>query len=164
MKHPTHQPKDTLSPQRTWSFKHRNTLPHFINHEDFVSTKTIQHSQPCLSLSCWSYNYLTSLLRNSSGQIYKRFAGRGKKKVLGLNAVYPHLPWLQWKDANWSGTGTSHDHLDWPRLSYREQFKEGDEEADRWNDVKTTSKSGLALNGISHNGKLRTTRSLWSWL
>ena len=22
-----------------------------------------------------------------------------------------------------SGTGTSHDHLDWPRLSYREQFK-----------------------------------------
>ena len=28
--------------------------------------------------------------------------------------------WLQWKDANWSGTGTSHDHLDWPRLSYRD--------------------------------------------
>ena len=32
--------------------------------------------------------------------------------------------WLQWKDANWSGTGASRDHLDWPRLSYREQFKE----------------------------------------
>ena len=30
--------------------------------------------------------------------------------------------------------GTSHDHLDWPRLSYTEQFKEGDEEADRGND------------------------------
>ena len=41
-----------------------------------------------------------------------------------------------------------HDHLDWPRLSYREQFKEGDEKADRGNDGKTTSKSGLALNGI----------------
>ena len=44
-----------------------------------------------------------------------------------------------WKDANWSSKGTSHDHLDWPRLSYREQFKEGDEETDRGNDGKTTS-------------------------
>ena len=33
--------------------------------------------------------------------------------------------------------GMSHDHLDWPRLSYREQFKEGHEEADRGNDRKT---------------------------
>ena len=34
------------------------------------------------------------------------------------------------------GTGTSHDHLDWPRLSYREQFNDGDEEAGRkrWED------------------------------
>ena len=70
----------------------------------------------------------------------------------------------QWKDANWSGTGTSHDHLDWPRLSYREQFKEGDEEADRGNDGKTTSKSGLVLNGIYYYQKLRTTRSGGSWL
>ena len=44
--------------------------------------------------------------------------------------------------------GTSHDHLDWSRLSYREQFKEGDEEADGGNDGKTTPNSGLALNGI----------------
>ena len=47
-------------------------------------------------------------------------------------------------------------HLDWPRLSNREQFKEEDEEADTGNDGKTTSKSGLALNGISYYGKLRT--------
>ena len=60
--------------------------------------------------------------------------------------------------------GTSHDHLDWPRLSYREQFKEEDEEADRGNDGKTTSKSGLAFNGTSHYGKLRTERSGGSWL
>ena len=58
----------------------------------------------------------------------------------------------------------SHDHLDWPRLSYREQFEEGYEEADRGNDGKTTSKSGLALNGISYYGKLRTVRSGGSWL
>ena len=51
--------------------------------------------------------------------------------------------------------GTSHDHLDWPRLSYREQFKEGDEEA---------SESGLALNGTSYCGKLRTTRNGGSYL
>ena len=63
-----------------------------------------------------------------------------------------------------SGTGTSHDHLDWPRQSYREQFKEGDEEADRGNDGKTTSKSGLALNGIYYCEKLRKARSGGSWL
>ena len=38
---------------------------------------------------------------------------------------------LQWQDINWGGTGTSHDHLGWSKLSCREQFKEGDEEADR---------------------------------
>ena len=51
-----------------------------------------------------------------------------------------------------------------PRLSYREQFKEEDEEADRGNDGKTTSNSGLALNRINYYGKLRTTRSGGSWL
>ena len=60
--------------------------------------------------------------------------------------------------------GTSHDHLDWPRISYREQFKEEDEEADRGNDGKTTSKSVLALNGTSYYRKLRTVRSGGSWL
>ena len=35
---------------------------------------------------------------------------------------------------------------------------EGDEEADRGNDGKTTPKSGLALNAISYHGKPRTTR------
>ena len=45
-----------------------------------------------------------------------------------------------------------------------EQFKEGDEEADRGNYEKTTSKSGLALNGISYYGKLRTAKSGGSWL
>ena len=57
-----------------------------------------------------------------------------------------------------------HYHLDWQRLSYREQFKEGDEEADRGNDGNTTSESGLASNGINYYGKLRTARSGGSWL
>ena len=42
--------------------------------------------------------------------------------------------------------------------------QEGDEEADRGNDGKTTSKSGLALNGIYYCGKPRTARSGGSWL
>ena len=90
--------------------------------------------------------------------------------------------------------GRQHQRVDWPRLPYREQFKEGDEEADRGNDGKTasksglaktalqeqfkegdeeadrgndgktTSKSGLTLNGISYYGKPRTARSAESWL
>ena len=36
---------------------------------------------------------------------------------------------------------------------YREQYKEGDEEADRGNDGKTTSKSELALNGTSRKAE-----------
>ena len=55
-------------------------------------------------------------------------------------------------------------HLDWPRLSYREQSREGEEEADTGNDGETTSKSGLALNGIYYYGKPRTARSGGSWL
>ena len=46
----------------------------------------------------------------------------------------------------------------------QELYKEGDEEADRGNDGKTTSKSGLALNETSYYGKLRTVRSGGSWL
>ena len=51
----------------------------------------------------------------------------------------------------------------WPRLSYREQFEEGDEETDRGNDAKTTSTSELALSGI-YSRKPRTARSGGSWL
>ena len=43
-------------------------------------------------------------------------------------------------------------------------MKDGDEEADRENDGKTTSKIGLALKGIPYYGKLRTARSGGSWL
>ena len=51
----------------------------------------------------------------------------------------------------------NHDHLDWPRLSCREQFKEGDEEADRGNDGKTTSKewTGLEWNIILREAENR---------
>ena len=60
--------------------------------------------------------------------------------------------------------GRQHQRVDWPRLSYSEQYKEGDEEADRGNDGKTTSKSGQALNGTSYCGKPRTATSGGSWL
>ena len=54
--------------------------------------------------------------------------------------------------------------MDWPRLSYSKQFKEGDEEEDKENDGKTTSKCGLALSGIPYYGKPRTARSGGRWL
>ena len=44
-------------------------------------------------------------------------------------------------------TGTSHDYLDWPRLSHREQVKEAVEEAERGNDGKNIKEwTGLAWN------------------
>ena len=56
------------------------------------------------------------------------------------------------------------DLLDWPRLSYREEFKEGDEEADRETMGRQHLRVDWALNGISYHGKLRTARSGGSWL
>ena len=60
--------------------------------------------------------------------------------------------------------GRQHQRVDRPRLSYREQFKGGDEEADKGDDGKTISKTGLALNEISYYRKPRTARSGGSWL
>ena len=66
------------------------------------------------------------------------------------NVIGPYedlLTSVKRRKLKWYGQVTQY-HLDWSRLSHREQLKEGDEEADRGNDGKTTSKSGLALNGI----------------
>ena len=60
--------------------------------------------------------------------------------------------------------GTSRDHLDWPGLTYREQYMEGDKEADRENDGKIISDRGLALNGTLYCGMMRTAKSRGSWL
>jgi len=54
--------------------------------------------------------------------------------------------------------------MDWPRLSYREQYKEGDEEAVRENDEKTTREGGLALGGTICYRTQRTVGSGGSWL
>ena len=48
--------------------------------------------------------------------------------------------------------------------SYREQFKEGEEEATEETMGRQHQKSGLALNGTSYYGKPRTARSGGSWL
>ena len=72
--------------------------------------------------------------------------------------------WPGWSGAAYFNLSQCLSRIVWPRLSYREQFKEEDEEADRGNDGKTTSKSGLAFHGTSHYGKLRTERSGGSWL
>ena len=46
-------------------------------------------------------------------------------------------------------------------IADREQFKKGDEEADRGNDGKTTSNSGLALNGLYCYRQLLENREEW---
>ena len=95
-----------------------------------------------------------------------------KRKILSTGNILPTggsnpRPCIK-QDSEPNTLRTSHSgpvfSFKWPRLSYREQFKVGDEEADRGNDGKTTSKSGLALNGISYYGKPRTARSGGSWL
>ena len=40
------------------------------------------------------------------------------------NAIGPYKDLTSVKRRKLIGTGMSHNHLDWPRLSYREQFKE----------------------------------------
>ena len=85
--------------------------------------------------------------------------------VFSLKSIGQHVDLLtsvKRRKLKWYGHVTRSCGL--PRLSYKEQFKEVDEEADKGNDRKTTSKSGLALNGISYYGKLRTFRSGRSWL
>ena len=112
-----------------------------------LSTATHHFSVQLMSLSAANCNlYVAVVAYSSLHQITKSSAYNAALTPFG------------------SGMGTSHDHLDWPRLSYREQFKEEDEEADRGNDGKTTSKNGLAFHGTSHYGKLRTERSGGSWL
>ena len=54
----------------------------------------------------------------------------------------------------------SHDHLDWPRLSYKEPFKEGDEEADRGNDGKDNAKEWT---GLEWNILLRKAENREEW-
>ena len=105
------------------------------------------------------------IFRKLLGILYRVHITNEEVTVRFGNAIRPYedlLTSVKRRKLKWYGT--SYDHLDWPRLSHREQFKDGDEEADRGNDGKTTSKSGLALNGTSYYGKLRTVRSGGSWL
>ena len=115
--------------------------------ETWTITADIERRIQALEMRCF---------RKRLGISYRDHITNEDVKARTGNAIGPY--------ENLLGTGTSHDHLDWPRLSYREQFKEGDEEADRGNDGKTTSKSGLALNGIYYYRKPRTARSGGSWL
>ena len=124
--------------------------------ETWTITADIERRIQALEMRCF---------RKLLGISYRDHITNEEVKVRFGNAIGPYEDVLTTvKRRKLKCTGTSHDHLDWPRVSYREQFKEEDEEADRGNDGKTTSKSGLALNGTSCYGKLRTTRSGGSWL
>ena len=49
----------------------------------------------------------------------------------------------------------SQGHLEWPRLSYRKQYKEGDDEADRGNDDNIKEWTGLEWNIILQKAENR---------
>ena len=68
------------------------------------------------------------------------------------NAIGPYeglLTSMKRRKLKWHGHVTR-SFWTGPRPSYWERYKEGDEEADRGNDGKTTSLSGLALNGTAY--------------
>ena len=56
--------------------------------------------------------------------------------------------------------GRSHDRLHWSRLSYGEQFKEGDEEADRRNDGEDSIKEWTDR---EWNSRLRKAENREEW-
>ena len=57
--------------------------------------------------------------RKVFGISYRYIPMRKWRPELEMPSGCMKTSWLQWKDASWSGMGTSHNHLDWPRLSYR---------------------------------------------
>ena len=124
--------------------------------ETWTITADIERRIQALEMRCF---------RKLLGISYRDHINNEEVKARTGNAIGLYddlLPSVKRRKLKWSGT--SHYHLDWPVLSYMEQFKGGDEEADRGNDGKETSKSGLALNGIPYYGKPRTARNGGSWL
>ena len=112
----------------------------------------------CLTANSWVSRTEITCITNHEFQVKARIGNAiGQYKDL-LTSVKRHK--LKWYERVTRSSGLAKTR------SYREQFnfKEGDEEADRGNDGKTTSKSGLALNEISYCGKLRIARSGESWL
>ena len=90
----------------------------------------------------------------------RKIQNKNKTKTKAKKPQMSYLPSIEYSGLPVSVTFPVYrnGHI-WTGQNYREQFKEGDEEADRGNDRKTTSKSGLALNGTSYYGKPRTARS-----
>ena len=81
------------------------------------------------------------------------------------NAIGPYedlLTTVKRRKLKWYGHVTRSSGL--AKTILQGTVKERDKEADRGNDGKTTSKSGLALNGIDYYRKPRTARSGGSWL
>ena len=98
--------------------------------------------------------------RKVLGILYRDHITNEEVKARIGNAIGPHedlLISVKRRKLKWYGHVTRSSGL--AKTILQEQFKKRDEEADRGNDGKTTSMSGLALNGISYYGKLRTAKS-----
>ena len=119
-------------------------------HETWTITADIERIQ-ALEIRCF---------RKLLGISYRDHITNGEVSARTGNAIGPYedpLTSVKRRKLKWYGHVTRSSGL--AKTILQEQFKEGDEEEDRENDGKTTSKSGLALNEISYYGKLRTARS-----
>ena len=86
------------------------------------------------------------------------------KRVMEKNAIGPYedlLTSVKRRKLKWYGHVTRSSGL---AKTILQGTVQGGRRRDRGNDGKTTSKSGLALNGIHYYGKLRTARSGGNWL
>ena len=86
----------------------------------------------------------------------------GKTRTGNAIGPYEDLTSVKRRKLKWYGHVTRSSGL--AKTVQREQYEEGDKEADRGNDGKTTLTNGLALNGTAYCGNLRIARSEGSWL
>ena len=89
-------------------------------YETWVITEDIKRSIHALEMRCFRKLLGISYRNHVTNEVTKARIGNviGTYEDLLISVKIHKLKWY------W------HDHLDWPRLSYMEQFKEGDKEAD----------------------------------
>ena len=110
--------------------------------ETWTITADIERRIQALEMRCF---------RKLLGISYRDHMTNKEVKARTGNAIGPYedlLTSVKRFKLKWYGHVTRPSGLS--KTALQGQFKEGDEEADRGNDGKTTSKSGLALNGISY--------------
>ena len=123
--------------------------------ETWTITADIERRIQTLEMRCF---------RKLLGISYRDHITKEEVKTRTGNAIRPYedlLTSVKRRKLKWYGHVTRSSGL--AKTILQGTVQRGDKEADRGNDGKTTSKSGLVLNGISCYGKLGTARSGGIW-